>query len=271
MTENRFPKKEFLILSAGEALCVLVTVLAFWGVDISGIFEFEFSYKVITGALLGAVVILLNFLFLSMSVNKAVDEYMALRGDREMTDEEAEEFAKKNSMLLQNAVKKSFIVRVVSIAASLVVAFLLDWFHPLATIVPIIAYQPILTWGNHIYDSAKRIIVRFKSNGEEVAETLADISEEDEADLDVVADDAEEPIEESAIEDSTEEENLVESYTDESIDEENLAESATEDVISASSDEIEDITEEKIEKIEDEEVALEENKENTEGSDIDEL
>lgn len=270
MNENKFPKKEFIILSVGEALCVLVTALAFWGVDISGIFEFEFSYKVITGALLGAVVILLNFLFLSMSVNKAVDEYMNLRGDKEMTDEEAEAFAQKNSMLLQNAVKKSFIVRVVSIAASLVVAFLLDWFHPLATIVPIIAYQPILTWGNHIYDSAKRIIVRFKSNGKEVAETLADISEEDEADLDVVADDAEGSIEEFVTEDFTFDEALAEPDMDEPINEEDIAESS-EDVIPMESDEIEDITEEKIEKIEGEEIAPEENKENTEGSDIDEL
>ena len=133
MTENKFPKKELIVLAIGEAIFVLVTILSFLGVSVSGIIEFEFSYRVVTGALLGAVIVLLNFIFLSMSVNMAVDEYIALRGDKEMTEEEAEEFASKNSALIQNAMKRSFTVRVVSIGATLVLAFLLDWFNPLAT------------------------------------------------------------------------------------------------------------------------------------------
>lgn len=184
MTDKRFPKKEFIILSVGEAICVLVTILSFLGVSLSGIFDFEFSYKVITGAFLGAVVILLNFLFLSMSVNRAVDEYMALRGDKEMTDEEAEVFAQKNSALLQNAIKKSFIVRVVTIVLTLVVAFLIDWFNPLATVVPILAYQPILTWGNYLVESIKRVIVRLEKEKNSTPDPAEDLSTDDISPLD---------------------------------------------------------------------------------------
>ena len=47
MTENKFPKKELIVLAIGEAIFVLVTILSFLGVSVSGIIEFEFSYRVI--------------------------------------------------------------------------------------------------------------------------------------------------------------------------------------------------------------------------------
>ena len=178
MENNKFPKKELLILAIGEAICALLTVLVFLAVDVSGIIEFTFSYKVITGAILGAAVIILNFLFLSFAVNRAVDEYMALRGDKEMTDEEAEAFAAKNSVIIQNAIKKSFVVRTASIAVTLVVAFIVDWFNPLATVIPIIAYQPIITWGNHIVESIKRIAERLKAQNEVVEVAEAQVESE---------------------------------------------------------------------------------------------
>lgn len=239
MTENKFPKKELIVLAIGEAIFVLVTILTFLGVSVSGIIEFEFSYRVVTGALLGAVIVLLNFIFLSMSVNMAVDEYIALRGDKEMTEEEAEEFASKNSAIIQNAVKKSFTVRVVSIGVTLVVAFLLDWFNPLATIVPVLAYQPILTWGNYIYDSVERIIARMKSEkanaerdvepsevakeaSEEATEIVEEVSEEVTEDM---MEASEEENEDAGISEPTEE-ILADSETDgeESTEEEALDE-----------------------------------------------
>lgn len=199
MTENKFPKKELIILAIGEAVCVLVTVLAFLGVSLAGIIEFEFSYRVITGALLGAVVVILNFLFLSVSVNMAVDEYIALRGDKEMTEEEAEKFASKNTALIQNAVKRSFTLRVVSIGATLIVAFLLDWFNPIATIAPILAYQPILTWGNYICDAAKRVMARVEN---EKASVSAENAEDAVEAMD--SEPTDETVEESAVEENAE-------------------------------------------------------------------
>lgn len=148
--KQKFPKTELITLALGELLAVVLTVLGFLLVDAVGLFDFEFSYKVITGALLGAIVIVLNFIFLSFSVNRAVDEFLELRGQKEMTDEEAEAFAAKHSVGIQNAAKRSMIVRTATIAAALVIAFLLDWFNPLATVIPILCYQPIITWGSYL-------------------------------------------------------------------------------------------------------------------------
>ena len=62
-----------------------------------------------------------------------------------MDDEEAEQFAAENSMPIQNAIKTSYIIRTVTMIATLVVAFLLDWFNPLATAIPLLAFRPLLT------------------------------------------------------------------------------------------------------------------------------
>ena len=194
MTENRFPKKELLILAIGEAIFVVFTIFGFFVVDLLNIVQFDFSYfKVTAGALLGAAVIILNFLLLSAAVNKAIDDFMALRGDKEFTDEEAESFAAKNSGMIQNAVKKSFIIRTISIAAILIVAFITKWFNPVATVIPIIAYQPIITWGNHIVESSKKIMARLSADkvSAEVATDSTALPENEEI-SDNVTDDTEE-------------------------------------------------------------------------------
>ena len=68
-----------------------------------------FNITVLTGALLGTIVTIVNFLILSYSVNKAVNQFMELRGDEEMNDEQAAAFAKANSLKIQNAVTKSYV------------------------------------------------------------------------------------------------------------------------------------------------------------------
>ncbi|MBQ7356869.1 MAG: hypothetical protein IJW66_05650, partial [Clostridia bacterium] len=94
-----------------------------------------------------SAVVVLNFLFLSLSVNRAVDSYLEARGSREMTDEEAEKFTAENSMAIQNKIKTSFIIRTVSMLLALVVAFLLEWFNPLCTAIPLLAFNPLLSIG----------------------------------------------------------------------------------------------------------------------------
>ncbi len=144
MNENK-SNKELIVLMCGEAAVALITVL---GAFVLSLFlEFEFGYTVITGALLGAVVVVLNFAFLSISVNRAVDEYLAIRGSREMTDEEAEKFTEDNSMVIQNKIKTSYLIRTFTMLAALVVAFLTGWFNPLCTVIPFLAFKPILSLG----------------------------------------------------------------------------------------------------------------------------
>ena len=255
MENNRFPKKELIILAVGEAICALLTILVFLAVDLTNVIDYTFSWSVVTGSILGAAVIILNFLFLSFAVNKAVDDYIALRGDKEMTDEEAEAFAAKNSGMIQNAVKKSFIIRTVSIAITLLVAFLTKWFNPLATVIPIISYQPILTWGSYITDASKRVVALIKKQKTAVADEAV-IQTEETVDQNDALESFEEDHDDEAQEESDTDESLEESDVNEHSEELNI-----EEVFEKSN--IDEAFEESLEKASVEETQLDENSEKT--------
>ena len=104
-----------------------------------------FNFRIPLGAVLGAAVILINYIFLIISVDKAIANYLALVNGKEMDEEEAQRFAQENAMPVQNAIKVSFIIRTVSMLAALIVAFILDWFNPIATAIPLLAFRPLLT------------------------------------------------------------------------------------------------------------------------------
>lgn len=101
-------------------------------------------YKAITGALLGGAVTVINFLILSVAVNRAVNGYVAEIGDRKMDEEEAEKYAKEHGMAVQNAMTKSYLLRMGLMIGSLVLAMLSGWFSPLATVIPLLMYRPVL-------------------------------------------------------------------------------------------------------------------------------
>lgn len=147
--------RELRVLIFGEAA---VAVLIVAGAFLVSLFsEYVFGFSAVTGALLGALIVVLNFAFLSLSVNRAVDEYLAVRGSREMTDEEAEKFTAENSMVIQNKIKTSYIIRTTTMLAALVIAFLTGWFNPLCTVIPFLAFKPILSIGEMLrkkYDPA---------------------------------------------------------------------------------------------------------------------
>ncbi len=134
--------KETTPLFIGELAVAALTALGF---AIASIFTEVNIFSAIAGAALGAVVSVLNYLFLSVSVNRSVDSYLQLRGTKEMSDEEAEKFTNEHSMKIQNAVKTSFLIRTASILAVLVLAFITGWFSPIATAIPLLSYRPILT------------------------------------------------------------------------------------------------------------------------------
>ena len=163
--------KDVLILAIGEALAAFLTVLGFFVADLA--FKTGFSYSVILGAILGFAVITANHLFLSISVNRAVDKYLAERGTREMSDEEAEKFTNEHSMQIQNSVKTSYIIRTFTMLATLVAAFLLgNIFNPLATVIPMLAYRPVLTLGEifrrkHDPEPDKSKFIKYDNEDEE--------------------------------------------------------------------------------------------------------
>ena len=127
MNENKTSTKEILSLTFLEIAVAALTVIIYAVLDILGVASF--SWQVISGALLGVAVIVLNYLFLTLSLNRAIENYLALRGDREMDEEEAAKFAAENSMPIQNTIKSSFIIRTVTMLAALLVAFITGWFN----------------------------------------------------------------------------------------------------------------------------------------------
>ena len=70
---------------------------------------------------------------------------MEARGQGEMSEEEIEKFTKEQSARMNNAIKLSFIVRMASMVAALILALITPIFHPVATVVPLLMLRPILT------------------------------------------------------------------------------------------------------------------------------
>ena len=139
--QNAF--NEILSFTVGELIIAALTVLGGLVLSLAGVISFD--YKIITGAILGFAVIVANYTMLSFSVNRAISSFMELRGKGEMSDEEAEQFAKDNSRIINNAITRSFVIRTASMVAALVLAFLTGWFSPLAAAIPMLAFRPLLT------------------------------------------------------------------------------------------------------------------------------
>ena len=126
-----------LWLALGEVLVALAVVGGF------AIFD-KFSYKVVTGAVIGGVVTVLNFLILSISVNRAIDKFINGRGTEEMSDEDAQAYVQKCGMSVQVAMVRSYVLRIIFMIGVLAVAMISGWFSPLATVIPLLMYRPIL-------------------------------------------------------------------------------------------------------------------------------
>ena len=163
MNQNKLPVREIALLAVGEALVGAIVTAVFLLVG-------KFNYTVPLGALLGGVVTVFNFVFLSIAVNRAIDDAMRIyearqaekvkaqevseaslepagtaSDDEEPYDDEAAKFARENAAKITNAVKLSYIVRTVSVIATLVVAFITKQFNVLATVIPLLCLRPILT------------------------------------------------------------------------------------------------------------------------------
>lgn len=143
MKQGKSIFKETLILALGEIIVSFATVGGFL---LLGPFEGVSLPSIIIGASVGSAVIILNYFFLHLFVNRLIDKFLAMRGNNEMSPEELLKFTTEHSMKIQNAIKISFIVRLGSMVGALVVAFSFQaYVNPIATVIPIVAYRPILT------------------------------------------------------------------------------------------------------------------------------
>ncbi len=140
--------REILIILIGEIIVSLITVGVYLIVEAIAKND-AFTYKVITGAALGTAVVIVNYLFLTLSVDRAIKKVMALRPEGDMSEEEILEFSEKNQGTIRNAATLSYIVRTVSMLITFLLVFTLlkKWFAVVATVVPLLAFRPIIMVG----------------------------------------------------------------------------------------------------------------------------
>lgn len=138
MNKQKLPKSELFAIAAGEVAVSLIVCAVYLIIN-------KFTYKVALGALLGSAVTFLNFLALSLMTNRVLDRFMAERGTEEMEEEEATALAMKYQGEIQKQMKLSFIIRNLVMLVTLVVAFIIDVFDVIATLVPLLMLRPILS------------------------------------------------------------------------------------------------------------------------------
>ena len=149
MNKQKLPLQELIAIIVGEALASTIVCVIYLIIK-------KFTYKVLLGALLGSGVTLLNFIVLSLMTNRVINRFLEVRGDKEMSDEEAEALAMQFQGQVQNQIKISFIVRTAALAATLIVAFLVEIFEVLPTLIPLLMLRPILTVSEFIKRKAQK-------------------------------------------------------------------------------------------------------------------
>lgn len=136
--------RDIFPLALGEATVSLLVVAVYLIVQACLPEQEIFSYRVITGVLLGSLVILVNYAALSISLGRAVNRFLEMRGTAEMSEEQAAEFAGKHALKIQSTVTVSYIIRTASTIGALVLALFLPVFDVIATVIPLIMFKPIL-------------------------------------------------------------------------------------------------------------------------------
>lgn len=168
--------REALVVLVGEIAVSLIMFGIYLAIG-------AFDMSVVYGALLGSAVTVLNLFALSFLINRALKKYMELRGDKEMSEEEAAAFSAEHGRSVQLAARGSYIVRTVMMVGSLALAFILsDLFDVVATLIPLIAYRPIIFVSEIIRMRAmakglKRF--NFDGDGEIEVDDFTDLSDAD--------------------------------------------------------------------------------------------
>ena len=121
MEARNYVLKQTAIVAAGQAVCVAAMV---------GIFALLgfFDYTVVLGGLMGAVVAVLNFLFMAIGISLAADK--------------AQEQNVKGGKSL---VTGSYMLRIVLMFVVLFACAKSGHFHVIALVLPLVFVRPILT------------------------------------------------------------------------------------------------------------------------------
>ena len=141
--------REFLVLILGEIVVSSLTVLVFFLIN-------KFETSVVFGALLGSAVTVINFIVLSLTIGRAFDKAKEARGTREMTEEEIEKFTAEQKAAIASASRLAYLIRMALTAATLILAFISGIFNVIATVLPLVAFRPILMIDAMIKDKKER-------------------------------------------------------------------------------------------------------------------
>ena len=139
MKENKIPVFDLLFLVIGELIISLVICLVYILLD-------KFTLSVVLGGVLGCTVAVVNLLVLIFTLNRAMDNAIKERGTEKMDEEEEAKFVQDHKASIQAAAKISYVIRMISIAAALILALLIrDVFDVISTVIPLLMIRPLLT------------------------------------------------------------------------------------------------------------------------------
>ncbi len=133
--------KETLRLALGELVVSALVVLVYFLIDKT------VRWQVPLSALLGSAVIVGNFFFLARSADKTFMLAMEARGNKEMNDDEIAAFTAEYQAKMAARMQLSFLIRILSMAATVALAFILPFLEGIAAVVPLLMQRPLLYLG----------------------------------------------------------------------------------------------------------------------------
>lgn len=137
MNDKHAVRNMTLLLTACELSVCALTVLVYYLIG-------QLSVPVISGGLLGAAVMIGNFVALALISSHSLDRVLAERRDGQMSEEELLAFVGEHEARLKLRIRLSQTVRMLMMLAVLVVALLTPWFDVIATLVPMLLFRPCL-------------------------------------------------------------------------------------------------------------------------------
>lgn len=104
----------------------------------------KFGWGVVCGSLLGTAVALANFLWMAASVDRLTKQILDARGKEDWSEEQQETFIQEHKSTATQKIRLSFLVRNIVMIALLIVALTSRWFDPVATLIPLLMFRPLI-------------------------------------------------------------------------------------------------------------------------------
>lgn len=141
MKEKNPVLSETIRLLIGELIVCALVVLVY------ALIEKTVRWQVILSALIGAAVIVLNFFLLARSTDNLFLSAMEARGKDDMDEESIAKFTAEYQAKMAARIQLSFIIRMATMAVTVVLAFVLPFLVGIAAVVPLLMQRPILYIG----------------------------------------------------------------------------------------------------------------------------